>query len=75
MAREGAIEVEGAIVEVLPNRMYRIELANGHRVLAHVAGRARLSFARLVTGDRVWLEMSPYDLSEGRIIVEKQTIL
>jgi translation initiation factor IF-1 len=55
--------------------MYRIELANGHRVLAHVAGRARLSFARLATGDRVWLEMSPYDLSEGRIIVEKQTIL
>ena len=70
MAREGAIEVEGAIVEVLPNKMYRIELANGHRLLAYVAGKARLSFARLVTGDRVRLEMSPYDLSEGRIIVE-----
>ena len=70
MAREGAIEVEGAIVEVLPNKMYRVELANGHRLLAYVAGKARLSFARLVTGDRVRLEMSPYDLSEGRIIVE-----
>ena len=70
MAREGAIEVEGAIVEVLPNTMYRVELANGHRLLAFVAGRARLSFARLALGDKVRLEMSPYDLSEGRIIVE-----
>jgi translation initiation factor IF-1 len=71
MAREGAIEVEGAIVEVLSNKMYRVELANGHRLLAYVAGKARLSFGRLAAGDRVWLEMSPYDLSSGRIIVEK----
>jgi translation initiation factor IF-1 len=70
MAREGAIEVEGAIVEVLANKMYRVELANGHCVLAYAAGKARLSFACLVAGDRVRLEMSPYDLSEGRIIVE-----
>jgi translation initiation factor IF-1 len=70
MAREGAIEVEGAIVEVLPNKMYRVELANGHRLLAYMTGKARLSFARLATGDKVRLEMSPYDLSEGRIIVE-----
>jgi len=70
MAREGAIQVEGPIVEVLPNKMYRIELANGHRVLAYAAGKARLGFARLAVGDRVRLEMSPYDLSEGRIIVE-----
>ena len=70
MAREGAIEVEGAIVEVLPNHMYRVELANGHRLLAYVTGKARLGFARLTAGDRVRLEMSPYDLSEGRIIVE-----
>jgi translation initiation factor IF-1 len=69
MAREGAIEVEGAIVEVLPNKMYRVELANGHRVLAYSAGKARLGFVRLAAGDRVRLEMSPYDLSEGRIIV------
>jgi translation initiation factor IF-1 len=70
MAREGAIEVEGAIVEVLPNRTYRVELANGHRLLAYISGKARLSFVRLGAGDRVHLEMSPYDLSEGRIIVE-----
>ena len=70
MAREGAIEVEGAIVEVLPNKMYRVELSNGHRVMAYVTGKARLSFAQLAVGDRVRLEMSPYDLSEGRIIVE-----
>jgi len=70
MARQGAIEVEGAVVEVLPNKMYRIELANGHRLLAYAAGKARLSFARLAAGDRVWLEMSPYDLSAGRIIVK-----
>ncbi len=73
MAREGAIEVEGAIVEVLPNRMYRVELSNGHRVLAYMAGKARLSFARLALGDSVRLEMSPYDLSKGRIIVDSQT--
>ena len=70
MAREGAIEVEGIIAEVLSNKMYRVELANGHRVLAYAAGKARLSFARLAAGDRVWLEMSPYDLSAGRIIVK-----
>jgi translation initiation factor IF-1 len=74
MAGKGAIEVEGAIVEVLPNKMYRVELANRHRVLAYVAGKARLSFARLAPGDKVRLEMSPYDLSEGRIIIETQTI-
>jgi translation initiation factor IF-1 len=71
MAREGAIEVEGAIVEVLPNLMYRVELANGHRLLAYVAGKARLSFARLTPGDKVRLELSPYDLSSGRIVVER----
>jgi translation initiation factor IF-1 len=71
MAREGAIEVEGAIVEVLPNRMYRVELANGHRLLAYVAGKTRLSFVRLALGDKVRLEMSPYDLSAGRIVVER----
>ena len=74
MAREGAIKVEGVVVEILPNRMYRVELANGHRLLAYVAGKARLSFARLMPGDRVRLELSPYDLSSGRIVVEKQTV-
>jgi translation initiation factor IF-1 len=74
MARKGALKVEGAVVEVLPNEMYRVELSNGHRVLAYVAGRARLGFGPLAAGDRVRLEMSPYDLSKGRIIVEAQAV-
>ncbi len=74
MAREGTIEAEGAVVEVLPNHMYRVELANGHRLLAYIAGKAHLSFARLAPGDKVRLELSPYDLSTGRIMVEEQTI-
>ena len=74
MARTDAIKVEGAVVEVLPNQTYRVELANGHRVLAFVTGKARLSFARLAPGEKVMLEMSPYDLSAGRIIMENQTI-
>jgi translation initiation factor IF-1 len=69
MAREGAIKAEGVVVEVLPNTMYRVELANGHRLLAYVAGKARLSFARLAPGAKVRLELSPYDLSAGRIVV------
>jgi translation initiation factor IF-1 len=74
MARTGGIEVEGVVVEALPNTTYRVELANGHRLLAFVAGKARLSFARLARGDRVKLQMSPYDLSQGRIITGTETI-
>ena len=74
MARENAIKIESVVVEVLPNGTYRVELANGHRVLAFVTGRARLNLGRLALGERVMLEMSPYDLSEGRIISEQQTI-
>jgi len=74
MARESAIKVEGVIVEALPNGTYRVELSNGHRLLAYVAGRARMSFARLSPGDKVPLELSPYDLSEGRIVVETETV-
>ena len=74
MARANAIKVEGTVVEALPNTTYRVELANGHRLIAFVAGRARLSFARLAPGEKVMLEMSPYDLSEGRIIVEVETV-
>jgi translation initiation factor IF-1 len=62
------------VVEVLPNGTYRVELSNGHRLLAFVAGRARLNFTGLGLGRKVRLEMSPYDLSEGRIVVETQTI-
>jgi translation initiation factor IF-1 len=74
MAREDAIKVEGVVVEVMPNKTYRVELANGHRVLAFLTGKARLDFVRLAPGNRVKLEMSPYDLSEGRIVTETTTI-
>ncbi len=65
--KEEAIEVEGTIVEPLPNAMFRVELANGHRVLAHVSGKIRMHFIRILPGDRVLVELSPYDLSHGRI--------
>jgi translation initiation factor IF-1 len=72
MAGTDAFRVEGIVLEVLPNQTYRVELPNGHRLLAFVAGKAKLSFAPLAPGNRVRLELSPYDLSEGRIIVERQ---
>ena len=67
MAREDAIKVEGRIVEVLPNTLYRVELANGHRLVAHVSGKRRLTFERMALGDSVTVQMSPYDLSKGCI--------
>jgi len=67
MAKKDAIEVEGKVVELLPNTMFRIELANGHRVLAHISGKMRLHFIRILPGDKVMVEMSPYDLTKGRI--------
>jgi translation initiation factor IF-1 len=67
MARKDAIEVEGEVVELLPNTMFRVELPNGHRVLAHISGKMRLHFIRILPGDKVMLEVSPYDLSKGRI--------
>src|SRR6266545_216424 len=67
MARKDAIEVEGTVVELLPNTMFRVQLANGHRVLAHISGKMRLHFIRILPGDKVMLEVSPYDLSKGRI--------
>lgn len=72
MAREDAIKVEGVVLEALPNRTYRVGLANGHRVVAFVAGKRRLNFVKLASGDKVTLELSPYDLSEGRIITETE---
>ena len=68
MAKKEAIEVEGAVVEALPNAMFRVELANGHRILAHVSGRMRMHFIRILPGDKVRLELSPYDLTRGRIV-------
>ncbi|MCK5322962.1 MAG: translation initiation factor IF-1 [Candidatus Latescibacteria bacterium] len=67
MAKEEAIQVEGTIVEPLPNAMFRVELANGHRVLAHISGKMRMHFIKILPGDRVTLELSPYDLTRGRI--------
>ncbi len=65
--KKEAIEVEGTVVETLPNGMFRVELANGHRVLGHISGKIRLHFIKIVTGDKVLVELSPYDLSRGRI--------
>ncbi|MDH7577501.1 MAG: translation initiation factor IF-1 [Bacillota bacterium] len=62
------IEVEGTVVEALPNAMFRVELANGYKVLAHVSGKIRMNFIRILPGDRVTVELSPYDLTRGRII-------
>ncbi|MBP7055511.1 MAG: translation initiation factor IF-1 [Candidatus Omnitrophica bacterium] len=66
--KEEAITVEGKVVETLPNATFRVELPNGHRVLAHVSGKMRMNFIRILPGDMVMLELSPYDLSRGRII-------
>jgi translation initiation factor IF-1 len=68
LAKEEPIEVEGTIFETLPNAMFRVELENGHKVLAHVSGKMRMNFIRILPGDKVKLELSPYDLTRGRII-------
>ncbi len=70
--KEEAIQTEGTIIEALPNAMFRVELDNGHRVLAHVSGKMRMYFIRIVPGDRVKLELSPYDLTKGRIIYRER---
>ena len=67
MAKEGAIEVEGTVSQALANTQFRVELDNGHEVLAHVAGKMRKHFIRIVPGDKVRVELSPYDLTKGRI--------
>lgn len=67
MAKEEAIEVEGTIIEPLPNAMFRVELDNGHKVLAHISGKMRMHFIKILPGDRVTIELSPYDLNRGRV--------
>lgn len=67
MAKEDVIEVEGKVIEPLPNAMFKVELENGHQVLAHVSGKIRMHFIRILPGDKVTVELSPYDLSRGRI--------
>ncbi len=67
MPKEKSIEVEGKVVESLPNAMFRVELPNGHRILAHISGKMRMNYIRILPGDKVTVELSPYDLSRGRI--------
>jgi len=67
MAKKDAIEVEGQVVEVMPNALFRVELQTGHRVLAHISGKMRINFIRILPGDRVKVELSPYDPTRGRI--------
>ncbi len=67
MAKDDVIEVEGTVLEALPNAMFQVELQNGHKVLAHISGKLRMNFIRILPGDKVTIELSPYDLSRGRI--------
>lgn len=67
MAKEEPIQVEGTVIETLPNAMFRVELENGHKVLAHVSGKMRMHFIKILPGDKVTVELSPYDLTRGRI--------
>ncbi|HYA34923.1 MAG TPA: translation initiation factor IF-1 [Candidatus Binataceae bacterium] len=67
MSKGDAIEVQGAVLEALPNAMFRVQLDNGHRVLAHISGKMRMHYIKILPGDRVTVELSPYDLSRGRI--------
>ena len=68
MSKADIIEIEGVVVEKLPNAMFKVELENGHIVLAHISGKLRMNFIKILPGDKVTLEMSPYDLSKGRIV-------
>lgn len=67
MAKEDVLELEGTVLEALPNAMFQVELENGHKVLAHVSGKIRMNFIKILPGDRVTVELSPYDLTRGRI--------
>jgi translation initiation factor IF-1 len=67
MPKKDSIEVEGKVIEPLPNTMFRVELANGHRVLAHISGKMRIHYIKILPGDKVLVELSPYDLTRGRI--------
>ena len=71
MAKAEAIKVDGKILEAMPNAVFRVELENGHKIIAHVSGKMRMHFIRILPGDTVTVEMSPYDLSKGRIVLRK----
>jgi len=72
LAKEEAIEVEGTVIEPLPNAMFRVELENGHKILAHISGKMRMNFIKILPGDKVTVEISPYDLTRGRITYRKK---
>jgi translation initiation factor IF-1 len=67
LSKDDVIEIEGTVIESLPNAMFQVELANGHQILAHISGKLRMNFIRILPGDKVTVEMSPYDLTKGRI--------
>ena len=67
MAKEDAIELEGTVLEALPNAMFKVELENGHKILAHISGKMRMHYIKILPGDKVKVEMTPYDLTKGRI--------
>ncbi|MCX7883972.1 bacterial translation initiation factor 1 (bIF-1) [Caloramator quimbayensis] len=68
MSKDDVIELQGTVLEALPNAMFQVELENGHKILAHISGKLRMNFIRILPGDKVTVEISPYDLSRGRII-------
>lgn len=73
MAKEESIRVDATVIETLPNARFRVELDNGHKLLAHISGKMRMHFIRILPGDKVTVELSPYDLSKGRIVYRNQT--
>ncbi|MDX9703351.1 MAG: translation initiation factor IF-1 [Candidatus Auribacterota bacterium] len=72
MPKEDLIKTEGVVAELLPNTMFRVELKNGHMILAHISGKMRMNFIRILPGDKVLIEMSPYDLTKGRIVYRQK---
>ncbi len=72
MAKQDAIEATGTVLETLPNAMFRVELENGHRVLAHISGKMRMHYIKILPGDKVKIELSPYDLGRGRIVYRER---
>lgn len=72
MSKEEPIKVDGIVSELLPNTMFRVELQNGHKILAHISGKMRMNFIRILPGDKVIVEMSPYDLTKGRIVYREK---
>jgi len=72
MSKDDVIRAEGVVRELLPNTMFRVELENGHRILAHISGKMRMHFIRILQGDRVTVEMTPYDLTRGRIVYREK---